>query len=108
MSSSFIRSPSLIPSFLSDEVTASLFADVKLVTGGDQEQVCFWSHRLILAAVSPFLCCLLRERDDEPVLSIHLPQTKAKHLKLVLDYITTGSMYLGADQVRERDKDKCQ
>ena len=62
----------------------------------------FWSHRIVLAAVSPlFLKPLLlgSERDDgNSVLTLHLPQVAPAHVRLVLDYVYTGAMYLRADQ----------
>jgi hypothetical protein len=58
-----------------------------------------WSHRLLLAAVSPFLRRLLLDSEDDAVLTIHLPQVAKEHLRLVLDYVYTGAMYLCADQL---------
>ena len=62
----------------------------------------FWSHKIILAAVSPFLkTLLLGSEDDGSVLTLHLPQVAAAHIRLVLDYVYTGAMYLRADQGRD-------
>lgn len=61
----------------------------------------FWSHRIILAAVSPFLKTLLlgSEDDGNSVLTLHLPHVAAAHVRLVLDYVYTGAMFLRADQL---------
>ena len=57
-----------------------------------------WAHRIILGSVSPFLQKLLVMRDDEKqgddVITLLLPMIKGYHMKLVLDYIYSGAMYL--------------
>lgn len=55
-----------------------------------------WAHRLVLASVSPFLRTLLVdfERRGDDVITIYLPLIKGYHMKLVLDYIYGGAMYL--------------
>jgi hypothetical protein len=55
-----------------------------------------WAHRLVLGSVSPFLRVLLAdfERRGDDVITIFLPLIKGYHMKLVLDYIYSGSMYL--------------
>ena len=55
-----------------------------------------WAHRLVLGSVSPFLHRLLVdfERRGDDVITIFLPLIKGYHMKLVLDYIYSGAMYL--------------
>ena len=55
-----------------------------------------WAHRLVLGSVSPFLHKLLVdfERRGDDVVTIFLPLIKGYHMKLVLDYIYSGAMYL--------------
>jgi hypothetical protein len=80
------------------------FADVKMVFGlgggaggsNDPARV-LWSHSFLLAAASPFLAALLREDSggggDH---ALHLPDVRPAHLRMVLDYLYTGAMYLTA------------
>ena len=72
------------------------FADVKLVCADGS----IWSHRPLLAAVSPILHNLLLNRLNDDVVTVILPQLSRAHLKLVLDYVYSGSMYLRATQMQ--------
>lgn len=49
---------------------------------------------MILSTVSPFLKCLLVSSSCESVSVVHLPQIRSSHLRLVLDYVYTGAMFL--------------
>merc|ERR1719242_2982755 len=55
-----------------------------------------WAHRIILGSVSPYLQKLLveYEKQGDDVITIFLPLIKGYHMKLVLDYIYSGAMYL--------------
>ena len=55
-----------------------------------------WAHRIILSSVSPFLQKLLvhYEKQGDDVVTLLLPMIKGYHMKLVLDYIYSGAMYL--------------
>merc|ERR1719242_42748 len=55
-----------------------------------------WAHRIILGSVSPYLQKLLMEyeKQGDDVITIFLPLIKGYHMKLVLDYIYSGAMYL--------------
>merc|ERR1719384_1633636 len=55
-----------------------------------------WAHRIILGSVSPYLQKLLveYEKQGDDVITILLPMIKGYHMKLVLDYIYSGPMYL--------------
>jgi len=68
------------------------FCDVKVVC----KDTNLWAHRLVLGSVSPFLHRLLVdfERRGDDVITIFLPLIKGYHMKLVLDYIYSGAMYL--------------
>ncbi len=91
-----------ITGLLSKAGESGAYADVKIVCGsgsGSGGESTFWSHRLLLGAVSPFLRSLLADSEDGAALTLHLPQVDAKHLRLVLDYVYTGAMYLCADQL---------
>ena len=59
-----------------------------------------WSHRTLLAAVSPVLHNLLLNSLNDDVVTLVLPQLRRVHLKLVLDYVYSGSMYLRAAQMQ--------
>ncbi len=77
------------------------FADVKIVCGlgggrGDPDSV-LWSHGFLLAAASPFLGSLLGDSAvDAAAATLHLPDVRPSHLRMVLDYLYTGAMYLTA------------
>ncbi len=90
-------------------VDTGVLADVKLVCGdpeekGDPEKV-LWAHRLLLGSVSPFLrrlmssaagcgdCCTAYEVE---AVTLHLPHVRPRHLRMALDYLYTGAMYLTA------------
>ena len=81
---------------LSDLHTTGQFADVKLVCADGS----LWSHRPLLAAVSPVLHKLLLNRLNDDIVTLILPQVRRTHLKLVLDYVYSGSMYLRASQMQ--------
>jgi len=68
------------------------FCDVKLVCQDSE----LMAHRLMLGSFSPFLRVMMEEKEErgENVVTIHLPLIKGYHMKLVLDYIYGGSMYL--------------
>ena len=55
-----------------------------------------WAHKIILGSVSPFLHKLIThyEKQGDDVITILLPTIKGYHMKLVLDYIYSGAMYL--------------
>ena len=56
-----------------------------------------WAHRIILTSVSPFIQKLLgdyEEKEGDDVITLLLPMIKGYHMKLVLDYIYSGAMYL--------------
>ena len=76
--------------------TTGQFADVKLVCADGS----IWSHRPLLAAVSPVLHKLLLNSLNDDIVTLILPQIKRTHLKLVLDYVYSGSMYLRATQMQ--------
>ena len=73
---------------LSDLHATGQFADVKLVCADGS----LWSHRPLLAAVSPVLHKLLLNRLNDDIVTLILPQVRRTHLKLVLDYVYSGSM----------------
>ena len=81
---------------LSDLHATGQFADVKLVCADGS----LWSHRPLLAAVSPVLHKLLLNRLNDDIVTLILPQVRRTHLKLVLDYVYSGSMYLRASQMQ--------
>jgi len=82
---------SVISGFSEAFVTGK-FCDVKVVC----KDTNLWAHRLVLGSVSPFLHKLLVEfeRRGDDVITIFLPLIKGYHMKLVLDYIYSGAMYL--------------
>ena len=56
-----------------------------------------WAHRIILSSVSPFIQKLLgdyEEKQGDDMITLLLPMIKGYHMKLVLDYIYSGAMYL--------------
>jgi len=75
-----------------DAFVSGKFCDVKVVC----KDTNLWAHRLVLGSVSPFLHKLLVdfERRGDDVVTIFLPLIKGYHMKLVLDYIYSGAMYL--------------
>jgi len=81
-----------ISSGFSEAFVTGKFCDVKVVCLDST----LWAHRLVLSTVSPFLKALLEdfERRGEDVITIFLPDIKGYHMKLVLDYIYSGAMYL--------------
>ena len=81
---------------LSDLHATGKFADVKLVCADGS----LWSHRPLLAAVSPVLHSLLLTRLNDDIVTLVLPQLSRVHLRLVLDYVYSGSMYLRAAQMQ--------
>ena len=81
---------------LADLHATGQFADVKLVCADGS----LWSHRPLLAAVSPVLHSLLLNSINDDIVTLILPQLRRVHLKLVLDYVYSGSMYLRADQMQ--------
>ena len=81
---------------LSELHATGQFADVKLVCADGS----LWSHRPLLAAVSPVLHSLLLNSLNDDVVTLILPQLRRVHLKLVLDYVYSGSMYLRATQMQ--------
>ena len=81
---------------LSELHTTGQFADVKLVCADGT----IWSHRPLLAAVSPVLHKLLLNSVNDDIVTLILPQLSRTHLKLVLDYVYSGSMYLRATQMQ--------
>jgi len=68
------------------------FCDVKIVCMDTD----LWAHKIILGSVSPFLHKLIThyEKQGDDVITIVLPMIKGYHMKLVLDYIYSGAMYL--------------
>jgi len=68
------------------------FCDVKIVCMDTD----LWAHKIILGSVSPFLHKLIThyEKQGDDVITILLPTIKGYHMKLVLDYIYSGAMYL--------------
>jgi len=76
----------------SEAFVTGKFCDVKVVC----KDTNLWAHRLVLGSVSPFLRALLVdfERRGDDVITIFLPLIKGYHMKLVLDYIYSGAMYL--------------
>lgn len=76
----------------SDIFRLEKFCDVKLVCQDSE----LMAHRLMLGSFSPFLRMMMEEKEErgENVVTIHLPLIKGYHMKLVLDYIYGGSMYL--------------
>jgi len=76
----------------SEAFVTGKFCDVKVVC----KDTNLWAHRLVLGSVSPFLHKLLVEfeRRGDDVITIFLPLIKGYHMKLVLDYIYSGAMYL--------------
>ena len=81
---------------LSELHATGQFADVKLVCADGS----LWSHRPLLAAVSPVLHRLLLNSLNDDVVTLILPQLRRVHLKLVLDYVYSGSMYLRETQMQ--------
>jgi len=83
--------PTLLEGF-SDAFVSGTFCDVKVVC----KDTNLWAHRLVLGSVSPFLYKLLIdfEKRGDDVITIFLPLIKGYHMKLVLDYIYSGAMYL--------------
>ena len=91
------------------------YSDVKLVCGTKETTksgacgTVFWCHSLVLSSVSPFLRDLLSspgQSDDsrcchQSLVTIHLPEISPEHLRLVLDYIYTGAMFLCANQLAQ-------
>jgi len=76
----------------SEAFVTGKFCDVKVIC----KDTNLWAHRLVLGSVSPFLHKLLVEfeRRGDDVITIFLPLIKGYHMKLVLDYIYSGAMYL--------------
>ena len=68
---------------LDDLYGSGKFADVKMVCGDGA----LWSHRALLAAVSPVLRGILSESGTEDVVTLIMPHLRRAHLKLVLDYV---------------------
>ena len=69
------------------------FCDVKIVC----MDTSLWAHKIILGSVSPFLQTLLTNyetKEGDDVITLLLPMIKGYHMKLVLDYIYSGAMYL--------------
>ena len=69
------------------------FCDVKIVC----MDTSLWAHRIILGSVSPFLQTLLtnyESKEGDDVITLLLPMIKGYHMKLVVDYIYSGAMYL--------------
>lgn len=83
--------PTVLQGF-SEAFVTGRFCDVKVVC----KDTNLWAHRLVLCSVSPFLRALLVdfERRGDDVITIFLPLIKGYHMKLVLDYIYSGAMYL--------------
>ena len=82
---------------LASNLRQSSFADVKIICADGSA----WAHRLILAAVSPFLKhLLLCTVEHEDVATLYLPQLSKHHLSLVLDYVYRGRMYIKANQLQ--------
>ena len=76
----------------SEVFVSGKFCDVKIVC----MDTSLWAHRIILGSVSPYLQKLLveYEKQGDDVITILLPMIKGYHMKLVLDYIYSGAMYL--------------
>ena len=83
---------SSVVSGCSDVFVSGKFCDVKIVCSDTS----LWAHRIILGSVSPYLQKLLveYEKQGDDVITILLPMIKGYHMKLVLDYIYSGAMYL--------------
>jgi len=83
---------SLLSAGFSEALISGKFCDVKIVCQDSN----LWAHRVVLSTVSPFLTNLLQdfERRGDDVITIFLPLIKGYHMKLVLDYIYSGAMYL--------------
>jgi len=83
---------SSVVSGCSDVFVTGKFCDVKIVC----MDTSLWAHRIILGSVSPYLQKLLveYEKQGDDVITILLPMIKGYHMKLVLDYIYSGAMYL--------------
>ena len=75
------------------------FCDVKIVCSDTS----LWAHRIILGSVSPYLKQLLVEceRQGDDVITILLPMLKGYHMKLVLDYIYSGALYLSGAHMQD-------
>lgn len=76
-----------------DAFVSGKFCDVKIVC----TDTSLWAHRIILTSVSPFIQKLLgeyEEKQGDDVITLLLPMIKGYHMKLVLDYIYSGAMYL--------------
>jgi len=76
-----------------DAFVSGQFCDVKIVC----MDTSLWAHRIILTSVSPFIQKLLEdyeEKQGDDVITLLLPMIKGYHMKLVLDYIYSGAMYL--------------
>eukprot|EP00088_Acartia_fossae_P066729 TRINITY_DN8283_c1_g1_i7.p1 TRINITY_DN8283_c1_g1~~TRINITY_DN8283_c1_g1_i7.p1 ORF type:complete len:858 (+),score=240.34 TRINITY_DN8283_c1_g1_i7:52-2574(+) len=76
----------------SEALVTGKFCDVKIICQDSH----LWAHRVVLSTVSPFLRSLLTEMEKrgDDVITIFLPRIKGYHMKLVLDYIYSGAMYL--------------
>lgn len=76
----------------SDLLVTGKFCDVKIICQDSN----LWAHRMVLSTVSPFLRNMLLEMEKrgDDVITIFLPRIKGYHMKLVLDYIYGGAMYL--------------
>ena len=83
---------SSVVSGCSEVFVSGMFCDVKIVC----MDTSLWAHRIILGSVSPYLQKLLveYEKQGDDVITILLPMIKGYHMKLVLDYIYSGAMYL--------------
>ena len=94
-----------------DAYVSGQFCDVKIVCMVSHLRACLsfvitkclsqdtslWAHRIILTSVSPFIQKLLadyEEKQGDDVITLLLPMIKGYHMKLVLDYIYSGAMYL--------------
>ena len=75
------------------------FCDVKIVCSDTS----LWAHRIILGSVSPYLQKLLveYEKQGDDVITILLPMIKGYHMKLVLDYIYSGALYLSGAHMQD-------
>jgi len=75
---------------------AGKFSDVKIVCLDSD----LWAHRVILGSVSPYLKNMLLDVESQDVVTLFLPHIRAFHMRLVLDYIYQGSMYLRATHMQ--------